>query len=536
MNLPDSPHIYSDSSPEPNNQSSDQQSLPKVAKEARSLFSRLAEALHILRPPLMSSVELVTLEEGTTTGGLQSRSDNQKPLAERCYDRRVNDSPDNASGITSDTLDTSEEDGDDAHDEYPEGGWQAYLVVLGAFLGCLVNLGVINSIGAVQMWVLQHQLVNYLALTISWVFSIYLALSYLLAVVSGPLFDRYGPRWVMWTSTALIFLGMMLVANSEEIWQFILAFIALGLGNGLGMSPSIGIITHWFMKKRGLVLGIATSGGSVGGLVFPLMLRYAYAKYGFVWAIRIFAFTTGGCMVIASLLCKERFRSAKKVHDPNPTPSTTKSNMFLLASMKQLIANLNLDRKYCVLVVAAYFGEISLILIVTYYATYSVAKGVSESTALLLLTVWNAAGIPGRWIPGWLSDYMGRFNMNFLMVALYAIFIWVLWFPFGGHLGALYAFAVMGGFFSGSILSLLPACVSQITPVRDIGKKYGLMNGVLSIANLFGVPIASAIIHKGTLLDYDHFVIFVACLATCGAIFWGVDRCLVGGIKPTTKV
>lgn len=480
----------------------------------------------------MSSVELVTLEG--TSGGLQQRLDSQKVQPERSYDRLFADSSEEESRPNDGMIDSTEEDGDDAHDDYPEGGWRAYLVVLGAFLGCLVNLGVINSIGAVQMWVLQHQLVDYLALTISWVFSIYLALSYLLSIVSGPIFDRYGPKWIMWASTAFIFLGLMLVANSVEIWQFILAFIALGIGNGLGMSPSVGVITHWFMKKRGLVIGIATSGGSVGGLAFPLLLRYAYAKYGFIWAIRILAFTTGGCMVAATLMIKERFRASKKNHDPNTKLVNLKS--LLLSSIKEIIASLNIDKEYGVLVVAAFFGELSLVLIVTYYSTYSVAKGVSESTALLLLTVWNAAGIPGRWVPGWVSDRLGRFNINFTMVALYAIFIWVLWLPFGSHLGVLYAFSVLGGFFSGSILSLLPACLSQITPVREIGKRYGILNGVLSIANLFGVPIASAIINKGSLQDYDHFVIFVACLATAAAVFWGVDRCLVGGIKPTRKV
>lgn len=424
-------------------------------------------------------------------------------------------------------------DDSDAMDDYPEGGFNAYMVVLGAFLGCVVNLGVINSIGAVQMWVSTHQLSHYLALTISWVFSIYLALAYALLIVAGPIFDKHGPKAIMSASTAaLIFAGLMGVASSTKIWHFILSFIALGFGNGLGMSPSVGIISHWFMEKRGLMTGVATLGGSVGGLVFPLLLRYTYARYDFVWALRIFAFTTGGCMVLATIFVKERFRRVKPTHTPEE-----QTRLLEKRNIKRMLGSYaHLDRAFWVLVLGAFFAELLLVLIVTYFATYSVAKGATESTALLLLTVWNATGIPGRWVPGYFSDMFGRFNMNVAMLLVYSLLIWVICLPFGQHVGALYAFALVGGFFSGSVLSLLPACLAQTTPIREIGQRYGVLNAVLSLANLFGVPIASAIISKGSSQDYDHFLIFVASLATAGTAFWYLDRCLIAGISIKVKV
>lgn len=422
---------------------------------------------------------------------------------------------------------------DESHDVYPEGGLRAYLVVLGGFFGCIVNLGVLNSIGAVQMWVSGHQLKDYLALTISWIFSIYLALTYMLAIIAGPIFDRYGPRHIMIVSALLMFGGLMGVASAAELWQFALGFICLGAGNGLGMSPLISILSHWFFEKRGTMVGFATLGGLVGGLVFPLMLRYAYAKYGFEWAIRILAFTTLGCMVVATLLVKERFRRL---------PPQKSDEQRQILKWNQLKSKLSfkfireLDRRYWILVAGAFFAELSLVLIMTYFSTYCVAKGQTESTALLLVTVWNATGIPGRIVPNFVSDYLGRFNMNVAMILGYTIVIWVIWLPLGHLIGALYAFAAIGGFFSGSILLLLPACLAQITPVREIGIRYGVVNFVLSIANLFGVPIALAIIGQGKLDDYDKFVIFVACLSTAGLVLWYVDRGAVAGYKLNIRV
>ena len=140
----------------------------------------------------------------------------------------------------------------------------------------------------------------------------------------------------------------------------------------------------------------------------------------------------------------------------------------------------------------------SLILLVTYFPSYAIAQGASESTSLLLLTVWNATGILGRWIPGFVSDIYGRYNVYVFMLILYCLCIFVLLYPFGSSEKILYAFAGVGGYCSGSILGLLPTCLSQITPVNEIGTKYGILNAVLSLANLFGIPIAASIIKDGT--------------------------------------
>lgn len=33
-------------------------------------------------------------------------------------------------------------------------------------------------------------------------------------------------------------------------------------------------VNHWFFKHRGLALGVVTSGGSVGGVVWPIAIDH----------------------------------------------------------------------------------------------------------------------------------------------------------------------------------------------------------------------------------------------------------------------
>ncbi|KAI5951809.1 hypothetical protein KGF54_004884 [Candida jiufengensis] len=419
------------------------------------------------------------------------------------------------------------EDSLDDPKNYPDGGFKAYLTLFGCFLGLIVNLGLINSIGAVQSYVSNNILTNYSQSTISWIFSIYLSLAYAGGIFSGPFFDKYGTLYLLIASGGFIFAGLMGAAQSNQIYQFILSFIALGLGNGIGMAPLVSVISHFFYNKRGVCTGIATSGGSVGGLLFPLMLRKLYVSVGYVWAIRVLAFTCLGCMICSILLVKERFRrNKKKIVETNQMNSFEKIKLEILEFVKIK------DIKFVFVILGGFFAEFSLVLIVTYFANYAIAQGMNEGDSLLLLTIWNAVGIAGRWLPGLASDYFGRFNVNIVMLVMYSISILVILLPFGHNHKILYAFAVVGGISSGCILTLLPACLSQITRTDQLGKRYGLLNFYLSLANLFGIPIAAAILDT----NYNNLIVFIGCLSIAGLIFWTAARISIVGIKLNVKV
>src|SRR5699024_10358552 len=53
---------------------------------------------------------------------------------------------------------------------YPEGGLDAWLVVLGSFLGLFASLGLLNTIGSFQAYLQTNQLKEYSSGSISWVF------------------------------------------------------------------------------------------------------------------------------------------------------------------------------------------------------------------------------------------------------------------------------------------------------------------------------------------------------------------------------
>lgn len=414
--------------------------------------------------------------------------------------------------------------------EYPDGGLEAYLVIAGSFCGTVTCLGLINAIGSVQAYVSSHQLSHMSALSISWIFSIYLSLAYAIGVFVGPIFDYNGSRIILATAAAFIFAGLMGAASSSQMYQFILSFISLGVGNGIGMPPLIAVINHWFLRKRGLMTGVVTCGGSVGGLAFPLLLRYAFEKYGYVWAMRILAFISTGCVLVATVLAKERIRR-------QPPPKKSKSfDLKEFTEKLKAIAARHSDKTFWFTILGSFCAELSLVLTLTYFVTYAMAQGIDELTGYLLLTIWNACSIAGRILPGLGSDFLGKYNVNIFMLAGHDICLFVIWYALGHSRNALFTFAGVGGFFSGLILGLIPACLGLISKVSEFGERYGVLNFCLSFGNLVGVPIGAAIIKQGRVSEYDNFVLLVACLCLAGMLSFVLARFTLVGIRLNVKI
>lgn len=47
--------------------------------------------------------------------------------------------------------------------------------------------------------------------------------------------------------------------------------------------PTLNYVNEWFVRKKGLALGISIAGDGVGGVVMPLLLQALLSAVGFRW-------------------------------------------------------------------------------------------------------------------------------------------------------------------------------------------------------------------------------------------------------------
>ena len=94
---------------------------------------------------------------------------------------------------------------------YPEGGLRAWMVTFGSFCGLVACFGMMNSIGIFQAYLSSHQLKDYNAGTIGWIFGTYVFLSFFCGIQIGPVFDAKGPRLLILSGGILFIASGMLL-------------------------------------------------------------------------------------------------------------------------------------------------------------------------------------------------------------------------------------------------------------------------------------------------------------------------------------
>lgn len=100
---------------------------------------------------------------------------------------------------------------------YPDGGWPAWLVVLGSFSGMLAAFGLMNTIGTFQAYLITHQLADESPSAVGWIFSIYTFLSFGCGLQVGPVFDAKGPRWLVFGGSVCLVVSMAGVSASTRM-------------------------------------------------------------------------------------------------------------------------------------------------------------------------------------------------------------------------------------------------------------------------------------------------------------------------------
>ncbi|CAM9019320.1 unnamed protein product [Wickerhamomyces anomalus] len=134
-----------------------------------------------------------------------------------------------------------------------------------------------NSVGVIQAYVATHQLETASTTSVGWVFSIYFFVSFIGSILTGPYFDAKGAKSSMIIGSLLMVGGLFATANCNTIYQFLLAFgFVFGMGSSFVMTATLGSVSHWFNKRRALALGGCTIGGSLGGVIWPLMFRKSF--------------------------------------------------------------------------------------------------------------------------------------------------------------------------------------------------------------------------------------------------------------------
>lgn len=171
----------------------------------------------------------------------------------------------------------------------PDGGLKAWLQVAMAFALTSSTWGYVNSFGVFQTY--YTSTLGEAQSTVSWVGSLQLWVLFFMSAFSGRALDAglYTPT--LWVGCAVQLLGIFMNSLCTNLWQLLLAQgLCTGIGSGIIFCPTLGLVTTYFSRHKGIAVAIVTSGNSFGGAIYPVVVRYLLHSIGFAWTVRVIGF------------------------------------------------------------------------------------------------------------------------------------------------------------------------------------------------------------------------------------------------------
>ena len=323
------------------------------------------------------------------------------------------------------------------------------------------------------------------------IFSVYMLLGPLFGILGGWALDRYGPRIATFLMGLFTGLSLILTSQVNSTWQLFITYsLLLAIGSGAAYTILMSTISRWFDRRRGLALGIGSSGGGLGTVVMAPFAAYLISSFDWRIAYIVIGLIAGLLIIFLSVLLR------KEPSEIGLSPDGTKSNHgeIVVPDKKDNDKPVSLSlsealgtRNFWALSVVWLSFSTCLHLLLTHIVPHITDMGIPASEAAIILGLIGIISIPGRLMVGWVSDKMSR-KKSAVTCALIqcGAMVWLAW---AQDLWMLYLFSVVYGFTYGGFDSPVTAMIGDIFGLRSIG----MIMGVLGIGWGIGAAIGPAL-------------------------------------------
>lgn len=325
-------------------------------------------------------------------------------------------------------------------------------------------------------------------------FSILIVCQTFLSPLEGYLIERFGPRWLLAAGGAMTGLSWVLTSQAETLLGVYLAYgVFGGIGVGIIVVGTIGLMARWFPDRRGLAIGIVMAGFGMGAMVTTFPISISLASHGYQHTMT----TYGVILAVVGILAALGLRLPPPGYMEDWQPPTavgiapdTKTGSMLRTPL------------FWLLFIMMTMMSTSGLMVTSQMAVFTRDFGMAGVTVLglaalpLALTVDRVANGVTRPMFGWVSDRIGRENTMFIAFGLEAIAM-ALWLELRGEpvLFVLLSGIVFLGW--GEIFSLFPSTLTDSFGSKHAIVNYACLSYAQGVGSILGGPVA-ALLHQHT--------------------------------------
>ncbi len=338
----------------------------------------------------------------------------------------------------------------------------------------------------------------------------------------GIMMERYGPRLVIPLGAFLVATGFLLVTLVATPWAFY-ATMSLLIVNG---SMAMAYIVHsiflpaWFVRNRGLAIGLAFSGVGVGSMVLLPALQWLIDLAG--WRTACLAMAGLVAVVIIPLNAFFQRGSPQAMglepdggpprqragRAPAPAPDPVVDRAW--AEVDWTLAKAARTTRFWWVALAFFCGLFAWYSIQAHQTQFLIESGFDAGVAVTALGLVALFGIGGQISLGWLSDRLGRevaWTISLAgFAATYALLVLLNDRP---STMLLYAMVACQGLLGNGLAALFGAVMTEIFAGRQIAR----IVSVLSLSGNVGGAAGAWFLGFAHDLTSSYLLGFWVCLA-----------------------
>ncbi|HEY7165527.1 MAG TPA: MFS transporter [Candidatus Binatia bacterium] len=250
------------------------------------------------------------------------------------------------------------------------------------------------------------------------------------APVVGILLDRFGPRVVLTGGSIIMAAGFIVSGAANGIVQFYLGMgVLMGIGfAALPMTSQATFLSNWFVRKRGMAMGVAASGIGFGILTVVPTTQWLIRTWG--WRSAFFILAAALVLIVAPL---NYFFQRQRPEEMNLKPdfghapiqsatshrhSTRQGGPTLKEALRTL--------RFWLFAIGVLAGAIPLHMVLIHQVAAVTDAGFSKELAAFGLGLIGLFTAPSMIVMGLLADRIGRplayaIGSAFLMAGIFVL-------------------------------------------------------------------------------------------------------------------
>ena len=343
--------------------------------------------------------------------------------------------------------------------------------------------------------------------------------------IAGYLVDRMGTRFMVFTGLVILAAGFYMFSQVQNLWMFYLAYFIMSVGQGqAGWITVMTLLNHWFVRRRGMAMGLSMMGMGVGALILVPLIAWLIDpevdRIGWRRTAEILAVVTLVSAIVLPKVIRNKPEDVGDHPDGEPPAPMAAGQDGPDDELELTIGQALRTQAFWAISFGHGFGSMAVIATMSHLGLLMRDLGYGLQMAGWIITIQTAVAIVFQFFGGWLGDRIPKNVALFVFTGIQGI--GVVFLTLGPELINFYIFAVLFGIGFGGRTPLTTAIRGEYFGRASFGKILGISTVPMNILLLIAAPLAGFM--RDELGDYNMAFLLLAGLNTLGAVFFLVAR------------